>query len=354
MRHLILIPTYNEHENIVTLLDALCALPDVDICVIDDASPDGTAQDVMMHPQFHQCLFLLLREGKQGIGTAYRDGMAWGIDREYTTIAQMDADFSHLPEDVPRLQQAILEGADLCIGSRKIAGGAIKGWNRWRRFCSAGAMTASRWCLGLKTKDVTSGFRVWRTAFLKTLPISRVKSSGYAFQEEMVFLTEMAGGVVKEIPVVFRDRTRGVSKLGGEEIREFFTTLFFLTLRRRQRLLRYGFVGLVGAVIDLGAFLVLYHGFHIQLIPANIFATTLAIIQNFVWHHFFTFRDHGRMPVVAFSVFLIVSLVGMVLNTTVVFVGVMVGLWPVMAKVIAIALVTLWNYGVNARVTFRV
>lgn len=228
--HLVLVPTYNERENIRALLNALSGIPDVHVLVIDDASPDGTAEDVRAHALFDERIFLLAREGKQGLGAAYRAGFAWGFARDYETLTQMDADFSHDPADLPRLFAAMDAGADVAIGSRKIAGGSIEGWNAWRTFCSTGAMIASRLCLGLKTKDVTAGFRTWRKSFVQSLPVLTLQSNGYAFQEEMILVAEQQRGRVSEIPVVFRDRVHGSSKLGFSDIQEFFIRLHALRL----------------------------------------------------------------------------------------------------------------------------
>lgn len=351
--HLILIPTYNERENIRTLLDAVLAHEGVHVLVIDDASPDGTADDVRAHAHFGDRVFLLARSGKEGLGAAYRAGFAWGMEREYETLTQMDADFSHDPVDVPRLLAEIAAGADVAIGSRKIAGGRIEGWNAWRTFCSTGAMVASRVCLGLRTQDVTAGFRTWRRSFIAQLPVLSLKSNGYAFQEEMILEAEMAGGKVGEVPVVFRDRVRGVSKLGTGDISEFFYTLSRLTLRRRARFVRFALIGALGAVIDLGCFLFFHHTLGLSLVVANTFSTSIAVIHNFSWHHFVTFKDHGRSVAHALGMFIGVSLVGMLLNTFLVVMGVGAGLLPVFAKIFAIGVVMLWNYFLNSRVTFR-
>ncbi len=351
--HLVLVPTYNERENIRGLLDALCAVSDVHVLVIDDSSPDDTAAEVRAHALFNDRIFLLSRKEKNGLGAAYRAGFAWGFERDYATLTQMDADFSHDPADVPRLFAAMDAGADVAIGSRKIAGGSIEGWNAWRTFCSTGAMTASRLCLGLKTKDVTAGFRTWRKSFVETLPVLTLKSNGYAFQEEMILVAEREGGKVFEVPVVFRDRVRGLSKLGFDDIGEFFYTLARLTLVRRRRFVMYATIGAFGAVLDLGLFVFL-HSLGFSLLLANVIATSCAVIHNFAWHHFVTFKEHDQNPRIAFLKFITVSFAGIAFNSAIVLVGVSVGLFPAIAKIVAIGCVTVWNYLMNTRVTFRV
>lgn len=351
--HLVLVPTYNERENIRALLDALSGIPDVHVLVIDDASPDGTAEDVRAHALFDCRIFLLAREGKQGLGAAYRAGFAWGFERDYETLTQMDADFSHHPDDLVRLLGEIEKGADVAIGSRKIAGGSIEGWSLWRKFCSAGAMGASRLFLGLKTKDVTAGFRTWRKDFVQNLPVLTLQSNGYAFQEEMILVAEQQQGKVSEIPVVFRDRVHGSSKLGFGDIQEFFYTLARLTLIRRKRFAMYATIGAFGAVLDLGLFVFL-HSLGLSLLLANVIATSCAVIHNFAWHHFVTFKEHDQTPHIALVKFVSVSLVGIAFNSAIVLVGVSLGLFPAIAKIIAIGCVTIWNYLMNTRVTFRV
>lgn len=352
--HLLLVPTYNERENIRTLLDAVCVYPNVHVLVIDDASPDGTAEEVRAHACFDDRVFLLSREGKEGLGAAYRAGFAWGFARDYETLTQMDADFSHHPNDIPRLFVEIERGADVAIGSRKIRGGKIVGWGPWRMFCSTGAMTASRWCLGLRTKDVTAGFRTWRKGFVSQLPVLELKSNGYAFQEEMILAAEERGGVIAEIPVVFQDRVRGDSKLGFDDIHEFFFTLARLTLLRRRRFVVYAVIGAAGAVIDLGGFLLLHQFAGLAVLPANIIATSVAVLHNFLWHHFVTFKEHAQTTVWALGKFIAVSVAGIFLNSLVVLAGIALGLIPALAKIIAIMLVTAWNYLLNSRITFRV
>lgn len=351
--HLIFIPTYNERENILSLLDAVLVHKNVHVLVIDDASPDGTGDAVRAHVQFGERVFLLARSGKEGLGAAYRAGFAWGFDRQYETLTQMDADFSHDPQDLPRLFAEIANGAHVAIGSRKVRGGRIEGWGLWRMFCSAGAMTASRLCLGLRTKDVTAGFRTWKTSFVRELPVLTLKSNGYAFQEEMILVAEQTAARVVEIPVVFRDRQKGLSKLGTSDIREFFVTLSRLTFIRRRRLFTYLFVGALGAVIDLVFFLLLHHTFLVAILTANIFSTSVAVVHNFLWHHLVTFRNHSQIKLRAFGIFIMVSLVGIALNSLVVLGGVSIGLAPVFAKIFAIVVVTVWNYVLNSRVTFR-
>jgi len=232
----IILPTYNEKENIVDLIDKIfsLSLPDLHILVIDDNSPDGTAKAIISLINKYP-VELISRPGKMGLGSAYILGFQKALAQGAKYIMEMDADFSHNPQDIPRLLAAVHAGADLAIGSRRVAGGGIVGWNWWRRFMSRGATEFSRVLLGLKTKDVTAGFRCYNADFLKTLPLAEVKSNGYSFQEELVFLVEKIGGQIKEVPVIFVDRTKGKSKLSYKEIIKFFWIIFLL----RQKYAKY-------------------------------------------------------------------------------------------------------------------
>lgn len=163
-----------------------------------------------------------------GLGSAYVTGFQKALSSGASYIMEMDADFSHLPTDIPKLLAAVESGADLAIGSRRVPGGQIIGWSWWRLFMSWGAMSFSRVLLGLKTKDVTAGFRCYRREVLQQIPLAKIKSNGYSFQEEMLFLVEKLGAKVVEVPVVFNDRQKGKSKLAKKDILDFFLIVFKL------------------------------------------------------------------------------------------------------------------------------
>ncbi len=225
----VVIPTYNEAENIGGLVADLLALPlQLQVLIVDDASTDDTAKLVDELTQRYKNLHVLHRGGKFGLGSAYRDGFAYALNTGASVVGEMDADFSHNPNDVPRLFAAITAGADVVIGSRRVAGGSIVGWGPWRHLASWGAMTVSRLTLGLKTKDVTAGFRLYTTAALRRIPWRETRSDGYAFQEEILFWCERAGLKIVEIPVTFTDRTQGKSKLSPSNATEFFKTMWRL------------------------------------------------------------------------------------------------------------------------------
>ncbi|MBI5222727.1 MAG: polyprenol monophosphomannose synthase [Candidatus Magasanikbacteria bacterium] len=238
MKPVIVIPTYNEAENIEKLIKKIFSLniPGLEVIIVDDNSPDNTAvivKNIPASPAGRQYqisnIHLITRPAKLGLGSAYIAGFKKALDIGADYIFEMDADFSHDPDDIPQLLQAA-QHADLVIGSRKIPGGKIIGWGWGRKLMSDGAMWFSRLLLGLKTEDVTSGFRCFRRQVLESIPLDEVKSNGYAFQEEMLFRAQKAGFKIAEVPVTFIDRRAGHSKLSKKDVVEFF--LIILKLRK--------------------------------------------------------------------------------------------------------------------------
>ncbi len=232
MQTIIVIPTYNERDNIVNLINDIFAqnISDLKIIIVDDNSPDKTAEAANTIKNSN--LYIIKRYNKLGLGTAYIAGfkkaMALGAD----LIVEMDADFSHDPKDISRLIQTCKDGFHLAIGSRKIVGGKIIGWNFKRKLMSQGAMMIARFFLRLRAKDVTSGFRCYRREVLEKIKFENIKSNGYAFQEEMLYRTQKHKFQIKEIPVIFTDRKTGTSKLSNKDIVEFFTTILRLCTTR--------------------------------------------------------------------------------------------------------------------------
>jgi glycosyltransferase involved in cell wall biosynthesis len=220
-RVLVIIPTYNELENLPLIHRRVrAACPDVHVLVVDDSSPDGTGQlaDELAQADAGRT-HVLHRAAKNGLGAAYLEGFAWGLSRDYAVLVEMDADGSHAPEQLHRLLDAVDAGADLAIGSRYVDGGAVRNWP-WRRLAlSKTANTYSRLALGIGVHDITAGYRAYRREVLETIDLDSVDSKGYCFQIEMTWRTINTGFVV-EVPITFTEREIGVSKMSGSNIRE--------------------------------------------------------------------------------------------------------------------------------------
>lgn len=218
-RSIVIIPTYNEKENIENIIRAVTALEEgFNVLVIDDGSPDGTADIVkgLMAGEFSERLFLVERQGKLGLGTAYIRGFQWAIEHEYDFIFEMDADFSHAPADLPRLLAACRdEGYDVAIGSRYVTGVNVVNWPMGRVLMSYFASKYVRIVTGLDIHDTTAGFVCYRRQVLETLELDKIRFKGYAFQIEMKFTAHKCGFKIKEVPVIFVNRELGTSKMSG-------------------------------------------------------------------------------------------------------------------------------------------
>ena len=231
---LVIIPTYNEKENIEKIIRKVFSLSHAfDILIVDDGSPDGTA-DIVKHLQlneFQDRLFIEERKGKLGLGTAYIHGFKWGLSKEhYQYIFEMDADFSHNPEDLIRLRQACVDGADMSIGSRYIKGVNVVNWPMSRVLMSYFASVYVRFITGINIQDATAGFVCFTREVLKTIPLDKIKFVGYAFQIEMKFTAIRYGFNVVEVPIIFTDRTEGTSKMSTSIFKEAFFGVIQLKL----------------------------------------------------------------------------------------------------------------------------
>jgi dolichol-phosphate mannosyltransferase len=221
MRTLVVMPTYNEAENISDIVGRLrLAQPGVDVLVVDDGSPDGTGDVVRELGASDPQVRVLQRGGKQGLGAAYRAGFAWGLDQGYDVLVEMDADGSHQPEQLGRLLDASADGADLVIGSRWVAGGEVLNWPLSRKLISRGGTFYARFMLGLPVVDVTAGYRAFRRATLERIDLATVASQGYCFQIDMTRRVHGLGLRIAEVPVTFVERQRGASKMSGAIVRE--------------------------------------------------------------------------------------------------------------------------------------
>ncbi|MEZ5000360.1 MAG: polyprenol monophosphomannose synthase, partial [Bacteroidales bacterium] len=231
-KNLVIIPTYNEKENIAAMIRAVSSLPvKFDILVVDDNSPDGTAAIVEEMQVEPVRLHLIKRSGKLGLGTAYITGFKWAIENKYDIICEMDADFSHDPADLVRLYETCMNGTDLAIGSRYISGVNVVNWPLGRVLMSYGASIYVRIVTGLKVKDTTAGFKAYKREVLETIGLDEIRSKGYAFQIEMKFAAWKYGFKIKEVPIVFTDRRLGTSKMSGG----IFTEAFWGVMRMKIR-----------------------------------------------------------------------------------------------------------------------
>lgn len=222
MSKVVIIPTYNEIENIEKIIRKVFSLPGAyHVKIVDDGSPDGTAQVVkQLQLEFPERLFLTERTGKLGLGTAYICGFKWALQHNYEYIFEMDADFSHNPDDLNRLYDACVNGADMSVGSRYVKGGSVKNWPIDRIFISYGASLYTRLITWMPVKDCTAGFVCYTAKVLRALPLDEVKFVGYAFQIEMKYRTWRKGFKIKEVPIEFIDRQEGVSKMSKGIIKE--------------------------------------------------------------------------------------------------------------------------------------
>lgn len=236
VRTVVCIPTYNEIDSLpVTVAGLRSTVPDVDILVIDDASPDGTGRWADRRAAEDPALHVLHRTGKEGLGPAYRAGFAWALAREYDVICEMDADGSHRPRDLPLLLGAAAGGADLVIGSRWVPGGAVENWPRSRELISRAGNVYTRLALGIGTRDATAGFRAFRRTALETVPLHEVASSGYCFQIDMTWRVLRNGGRVVEVPITFVEREAGVSKMSRDIVVEALSRVTAWGVRHRVR-----------------------------------------------------------------------------------------------------------------------
>jgi dolichol-phosphate mannosyltransferase len=234
-RFLIVLPTYNERENLPWVIDALAGQRELapmpgDVLVVDDGSPDGTGGLADDLAAAHDWVHVLHRTSKQGLGRAYVAGFRWALERDYSHILEMDCDLSHPPEAVPRLLRAT-EHADLVLGSRYVVGGGVQGWPLHRRVISRGGSLYARTWLGVKVSDLTGGYKCFRRWVLESLDLDGVHGAGYVFQIELTYRTLRMGGRVTEVPIIFTDRTLGESKMSTAIVLEAVWQVPVLRLR---------------------------------------------------------------------------------------------------------------------------
>lgn len=236
MRVLVITPTYDERLSLPgTLARLRAAVPDADVLVVDDASPDGTGDLADEAAARDAAVHVLHRPAKQGLGAAYRAGFRWGLAEGYDVLVEMDADGSHQPEELPRLLERLdrPDRADVVIGSRWVRGGSVRNWPLRREGLSRGANLYTRAALGVPVRDSTAGFRAYRREVLEKIPLDEVRSQGYCFQVDLTLRALAAGFEVREVPIEFVEREQGVSKMSGDIVREALVQVTVWGARRR-------------------------------------------------------------------------------------------------------------------------
>jgi dolichol-phosphate mannosyltransferase len=295
MKIVIILPTYNESGNILLLINALQEqfkrIPhDMHILVVDDESPDGTGDLVRTAAKSMPNLFLLTGK-KQGLGAAYIRGMTHAINEFHAdAVMEMDADFSHKPDDVPRLIAELDKGADFVIGSRYVPGGSIpEDWSFLRRMNSRWGNVFARYVAGMHTvRDCTAGFRAIRAAVIRKCDLSQLRVKGYAFQISLLYEALMNHARVQEVPVEFVDRTRGQTKLGISDIIEFMMNAWWIRFERSRTFIRFLVVGASGVAVNLISFTLLLHAGMNKYLASPV-AIELSIITNFFLNNYWTF-----------------------------------------------------------------
>jgi len=239
VRPLVIIPTYNEAENIERILRRIAeVLPAAGVLVVDDGSPDGTGDLVKSVAVELPDVHLMARAGKAGLGSAYRSGFVWGMDNGYDVLIEMDADFSHDPGALPALVEPLTQGYDVAIGSRYVEGGHVPNWARHRHLLSQGGNRYASLMLGLGVSDSTAGFRAYSAAILRMLDLEAIRADGYAFQIEMTYRAKQQGAKIKEVPITFVDRVAGESKMSSRIVFEALALVTWWGLGRATRGIR--------------------------------------------------------------------------------------------------------------------
>ena len=363
MKTVVIIPTYNERGNIDRLIEALQrqfqSMPhEMHILVVDDNSPDATAEVVRALQQRHSNLHLIQGE-KVGLGAAYIRGMRHALDQlGAETVFEMDADFSHKPQDVPRLMQAIVEGSDFVIGSRYVKGSSISAdWGPIRKFNSMFGNIVARYVAGIyRVHDCTAGFRAIRSSVLRRVNFSALRVKGYAFQVALLHAAVAQRAQIREIPVDFPDRTHGESKLGFSDIIEFIVNAWWIRFQSSKTFIKFCIVGASGVVVNLAVFTALLVAGMNRYIASPI-AIEVSILSNFLFNNIWTFRwrtarDSSAVKGLKFNAVSILSLVisyGTFVALSMAFPDVR----PQIHQLIGIVPATLVNYFMNSYWTFR-
>lgn len=361
---LIIIPTYNEKENIERLIKKIRSLKvAADILVVDDNSPDGTGKIFKRLMKFDNSLQLLHRKEKAGLGKAYVAGFKWGIKEGYKKLVSMDADFSHPPEALKKLIE-LCDKKTVAIGSRYIRGGKITGW-KWHRYANSwGANFSTKMLLRIHAKDVTAGFKCYPAGFLRVIDLDKIQAAGYAFQVEMLLLAQNNGFKFRETPITFADRAAGESKIQGE-LKKSAKVVF--TLATQDKTNRQFIKFLIVGAINTGVDYVVYYGLRavLELVFAAVGFQTLRQISkafsfivsassNYTMNRIWTFRSKNRRIAQEAGKFFVVAIGGLIINSIVFYLVTAQLHWrDIWGLVFATAAATLWNFAGNKLWTFK-
>lgn len=363
MKTVIIVPTYNESKNIAPLVDALQEqfhgmAHDMHVLVVDDSSPDGTADIVRQLQADHGNLHLLMGT-KAGLGVAYIRGMRHAMEELGADVVfEMDADFSHKPEDVPRLMAEIDAGADFVIGSRYVKGGSIpKEWGLRRQMNSKFGNIVARYVAGIyRVRDCTAGFRAIRVSLLRAVDFNSLRVQGYAFQVALLHQAVVLRAKIVEVPVDFIDRTEGESKLGLKDIVEFILNAWWIRFNSLKTFLQFAVVGASGVVVNLGCFTLLLMAGMNKFVASPV-AIEVSIVSNFLLNNYWTFRrrnikDRIRVRGLKFNAVSLLALLvsyGTFVALSISFPNVA----PQIHQLVGIVPATLLNYFLNSYWTFK-
>lgn len=361
---LVVIPTYNEKENIEALLDQIeKKAANVDVLVVDDNSPDGTGKIVDKIAQQKKFVSVLHREKKEGLGKAYIAGFKRGIADNYKKFVSMDADFSHPVDRISKLVE-LCDANTLVIGSRYMKGGKIVGWNFKRFLNSWCANVFTRALLGIRAKDVTSGFKCFPVEFLNSIDLDQIRGSGYAFLVEMSLLAQDNGFKLKETPITFTDRTAGESKISGE-LKKSVKLVFQLAAQKKsyRQFIKFGVVGAVNTVVDWAIYYpadillqASFKGLNIQLIHqiAKAASFVVSATSSYLMNRKWTFRSEEKQVLKEALKFLIVALGGLLINQAAFYLVTAKLEWrTIFGLILATAAATFWNFFLNKFWTFK-
>jgi dolichol-phosphate mannosyltransferase len=360
VKNLIIIPTYNEKDNIRKIIKSILSISDADILIVDDNSPDKTAEIVKEITKVSKRVNLLFRQTKNGLGKAYMAGFSWAIEHNYDFVVSMDADFSHRPEDLGKLLMADSK-YDVVIGSRYVPGGKIIGWNLKRQLNSRLANIITRFMLSLKNKDVTSGYKRYSRKFIKAIDFGSFYSFGYSFQVEMIYWASQNNFSIKEVPITFVDRRAGESKISGE-LKKSAKVIWQIFIHRRavKQLIKFLLIGVLNTLVDWLIFYILrlplsnYGQWGKQLAKAGSFIVSGS--SSYILNRRWTFRSTDAAIFRQAGRFFAVAIFGLILNNLIFYIITAPHFFhqkDIVGIIFATALVTFWNFFVHRKWTFK-